>query len=623
MRSDSSVRFLIVVVALALSLGSLPGCGGGGSSGDDIVLPTFAAVTPMTANEVDILVRRAAAAADSPTMIVAVVDRVGRPLALWSRDPNATEDDLNIALSIARTGAFMSSSQGPITTRTLEFISTFHFPPTFGALTRNPIPNNPFTLDASLADQHVTTGINNTPQGPLWQIFSSNRGAPFAGADLMNAGIALAGGNTQYSAPSNGFADMRIPSPVRIDLNGNPVFNQPGNGLTYLAGGIPAYKAGQTAGNTFDARVAGAIGVYITDPVTGDPLPDLSEFVAIRALGGIDFDGNVKAETNFSVPRAQLAADEDLNFFFPFSIVPPAGRIFLVGVQLPYVKTPQRPAGVGAGVYANDGVSGVELVAPQAGGEQPFGWIIGPDADPLGNLTAAEVQQIINQGIAFANGTRAAIRVPNGSATKMVFAVTNLEGRILGAFRMEDAPVFSYDVSITKARCVTYYSSFPGGNPSMSAADQALMNGAGLPSGVVGTDGEFGVAVTTRTFAFLTQPFHPPGIQSSNTQPGPLFDLAAQNADPAQWMSMGNAPPAPGLQSGIIFFPGASPLYKNGQLIGGLGVSGDGVEQDDFVTAGAWVGFEAPAAIRADQFSFNGVLHPFFKFPQLPGPGGN
>ena len=76
--------------------------------------------------------------------------------------------------------------------------------------------------------------------------------------------------------------------------------------------------------------------------------------------------------------------------------------------------------------------------------------------------------------------------------------------------------------------------------------------------------------------------------------------------------------------SGLNFFPGSAPLYKddgtgNRILVGGLGVSGDGVEQDDFVTAGAAVGFEPPPNLRADNFSFGGVRLPYQKFPQLPG----
>jgi hypothetical protein len=76
--------------------------------------------------------------------------------------------------------------------------------------------------------------------------------------------------------------------------------------------------------------------------------------------------------------------------------------------------------------------------------------------------------------------------------------------------------------------------------------------------------------------------------------------------------------PANANQSGIVFFAGSAPLYRNGQLIGGLGVSGDGVEQDDYVTAGGAQGYEPPAAMRADQTFLRGVRLPYWKFPRNP-----
>ncbi|HXW83450.1 MAG TPA: heme-binding protein, partial [Candidatus Binataceae bacterium] len=68
----------------------------------------------------------------------------------------------------------------------------------------------------------------------------------------------------------------------------------------------------------------------------------------------------------------------------------------------------------------------------------------------------------------------------------------------------------------------------------------------------------------------------------------------------------------------ITLFPGAVPLYKNGTLVGGLGLSGDGVDQDDWITAGGAVGYEAPAAIRADTITYRGTRLPYLKFPRHP-----
>ena len=63
------------------------------------------------------------------------------------------------------------------------------------------------------------------------------------------------------------------------------------------------------------------------------------------------------------------------------------------------------------------------------------------------------------------------------------------------------------------------------------------------------------------------------------------------------------------LANGIQIFPGSVPVYRGNVLVGGVGVSGDGIDQDDMISflgahnAGVRVGGigNAPAAIRADQ----------------------
>ena len=56
-------------------------------------------------------------------------------------------------------------------------------------------------------------------------------------------------------------------------------------------------------------------------------------------------------------------------------------------------------------------------------------------------------------------------------------------------------------------------------------------------------------------------------------------------------------------------FPGQYRPISEWQLIGGLGVSGDGVDQDDYVTSGGAAEFQAPANIRADQIFIGGVRY--------------
>ncbi len=74
-------------------------------------------------------------------------------------------------------------------------------------------------------------------------------------------------------------------------------------------------------------------------------------------------------------------------------------------------------------------------------------------------------------------------------------------------------------------------------------------------------------------------------------------------------------------QNGIVFFPGSTPLYLDNnasRLVGGFGVSGDGVDQDDVVTAAGQVGFAPPQSIRVDSFTIGKVRLPFQKFNRNP-----
>ena len=174
-----------------------------------------------------------------------------------------------------------------------------------------------------------------------------------------------------------------------------------------------------------------------------------------------------------------------------------------------------------------------------------------------------------------------------------MIAVTDLDGRVLALHRMTDATFFSIDVAVAKARNMVYF------------------NAARQPADITGVP--LNTAVTSRTISFGAQPFFPPGIDGST--PGPFFELYRSDVDNACSQGLQAANPN---QNGIVFFAGSLPLYKNGVLVGGLGVSGDGIEQDDYVTAQAATGFEAPPAIRADRVFIDGVRLPYLKFPRNP-----
>jgi uncharacterized protein GlcG (DUF336 family) len=268
------------------------------------------------------------------------------------------------------------------------------------------------------------------------------------------------------------------------------------------------------------------------------------------------------------------------------------GVVLIDGIALPFVNQTTAPSGVNPGLAA-----GAFLVGPVASnGQPPEGDLVAPAAGPMGGLSAADVQQILDNAEARANLTRAVIRLPIGLRARMVIAVADLDGKIIGLRRMKDSTVFSIDVAASKARNMVYFNS-----PSRTAADLNQ-----VPTGS---------AVTNRTIGFGAQPLFPTGIDG--TSPGPFFNLYQQDtANPCSQGFQSGLPNAN--KSGIVFFPGSVGLYRNGNLVGGLGVSGDGVDQDDYVTAGGMAGFEAPVQIRADQVVINNVRLPYLKFPRNP-----
>jgi uncharacterized protein GlcG (DUF336 family) len=476
----------------------------------------------LTQSDVTAVVQAAATAAQSDTMAIAVVDRLGRILAVYKGPsvPPSVPGNFGamvapdeFAVSLARAGAFFSNDQAPLSSRTVRYISGIHFPP----------------------------GIANTPNAALYGIENTNRGCTLASSLIPTIPPAtLINGTSPGLGIATGKADVNDSDPTAV----NP-------------GGVPIFKNGQVVGGIGVTGVSSAI----------------AEFAAFAAMQ-INVDG--------------IGLD--------LSALPPPGEVVIDGIALPFVNQTTAPAGVTAGTFNAANFTVGPVASP---GAPPEGYLIPATNGPVGGLTAAQVTQIISNAIATANVTRALIRLPLGSRAKMTIAVSDLDGTLIGLYRMTDGTVFSIDVAATKARNVIYFS---GMTRQPMDLNQVPM----------------GTAVTSRTIGFGAQPLFPPGINGSAD--GPFFNLYTM--DTASPCTQGFQVPGPAWpainQSGIVFFPGSEPLYINGALVGGLGVSGDGVDQDDYVTAGGAAGFEAAASIRADQIIIEGVRLPYLHFPRNP-----
>ncbi len=519
-------RILVVSAALALGLAGalallLAGCGG--NSSGVASPPPVASVQPLQIADVQAIVQ-AAVNSVNVDMVVAVVDRAGFVVGVF-RTANApstatgnfatTVDANDLAVALARTGAFFSNDQAPLSSRTVRFISGIHFP----------------------------AGVQNQPPADLYGIETTNRGCTVVNDPVYESQVppSLGLGGGFGLGVITGKKDLMDSDPNAVNPGGVPIF----------------YKN----------LVLGGVGV-----VTASANLNVAEFAALSG-----------ATTQRGGPGDNFGP----------SPAPP-GVVFIGGIALPFVDQTSLPAGLSAGPIAG---AGSFFVAPRnSAGQPPEGDLITPAAGPLGGLSAADVKQVLDNAEAEANLTRAAIRLPLGSRTRMVIAVADLDGTIIGLRRMKDSTVFSIDVAATKARNMVYFNS-----ATRLAADLNQV--------------PMGTAVTNRTIGFGAEPLFPAGIDGTN--PGPFFNLyTTDTANPCTQGLQGGAPNDK--KSGIVFFPGSAGLYRNGALVGGLGVSGDGVDQDDFVTNAGTKGFEAPAAIRADQIFINGVRLPYFKFPRNP-----
>jgi uncharacterized protein GlcG (DUF336 family) len=597
---------------------------------------------------------------------LAVVDRVGNVLAVYRmgaketrvvtlstrtggdgqapisgglegiRLPTAAAANVNIddqaAITKAITAAFLSSEGNAFSTRTASQIVQEHFNP----------------------------GEAWSPSGPLFGVQFSQ----LACSDLMR----------QSDGTAPGVGPQRSPLGLSADPGGFPLYKSgtPVGGVGVMADGLygldrniddrdddvdEAIAYAATFGfaapldRSADRITAGGKTLRFSDvgfsqlratPATAPAFATLAPAVgALIAVTGY-FDGNLRAGTSFGQPASGIRPDAET--------FPGQDAFVLVDGQ----NTPR--------------------FSPRAGAADP--------AAGVAPLTAAEVQTLLGSALAVANRARAQIRRPLGTPARVTISVCDSEGEILGVVRSRDAPIFGIDVSLQKARSAAFFSSsqaaaFLKALPDAQYLDTQEPQGLVSHASALGdyldatrtflgdpaafSEGRF--ALSARALGNISRPLFPDGIDG--TAAGPLSKPAGQwsvlstglqldlsiNAILQHILFAAGAvptdvtpgcagvalstsplqvtPAAPGarLANGLQIFPGGVPIYRGGTLVGAIGASGDGVDQDDMIAflglsdASATLGgavTNAPSDQRSDLLVPQGVRLRYVQCPQAP-----
>lgn len=593
-----AARAITAVSIVSLLLAS---CGGGGEGTSPAAVspppsptPTALYIPPaqlaLTAAEVQQIVAQASAEASarSKPAVIAVTDRVGNVLAVFRmtgaatnmhiadapNGQNADAQGLDVpqelgAIAKAITGAYLSSGGNAFSTRTASQIVQPHFPPA-----------------------PTTVGLES---GPLYGVqFSQLPCSDF---------------NTRLGVGSPLIGPKRSPLGLAADAGGFPLYK---NGV--LVGGIGVMSD----------------GAYDFDPNILDMDASDDEAIALAGTVGFDAPGTITAD-RITVDGTSLRYTDTTRADLRSNPAAPPGFASLPGALVAVGGF--SGATIGAGTPYGSEASGVRAsTAAEFSNRDAFIFSDGAGSNryPVragtdGLITATEARTLLEEAFTIMSRARAQIRRPLDSRAEVTISLVDTSGAVLGMVRSPDAPIFGSDVSLQKARSAAFFSSATAGStltadPSADVRAFAAAGQAFLPAGAL--SGAY--AITDRALGLIHRPYFPDGeVDRPN---GPFsrainrfnpFSTGLQTAliasDLVSVLGGGNplrCTSTPRLANGIQIFPGSVPVYRGNVLVGAIGVSGDGIDQDDMIgflgafNAGAKLSTgigNAPAAIRADR----------------------
>lgn len=667
--------FRAAVAMLALWCAAPGGCGGGGGGAGGDATPQIATnpqaatasgsapnLTEDDVNRIALQAINEANARGKPSTI-AVVDRVGNVLtvAQMAGAPTTLTIDTfrNIgaglenraavppgvipttmgAIARAITGAYLSSNGNAFTTRTANQILQEHFNP----------------------------GVRNTPGGPLF-------GTQFSQLSCSD-----------FNVPQSTTPGATTPGPHRSPLgfspgsSGLPLYK---NGV--LAGGIGVMSENIYSfdANIFDVDVDDGEVIAIAGQTGFEPPPQIQ--AANITVNGLALRYTDATPANLKAPVSATGT------FTPVPVPPllnpstPATPGYFAGPAPGHTAIAGTVYGNAESGVVPDGTFGPPLypgtsIFPSFVFTDGAGNVLYPPTTGLvpagAAITATEAQALMTSTLNVAYSGRAQIRNPNNSFIQVTATIVDLDGNVLAQARTPDAPIFGADVSRQKARSAVFFSRTDTAAKINSIPEPSVSTG---PVNGFGTFADYitrsralvgptifadGIAFSEVGVGDIARPFYPDGIDDN--PPGSLsvpftrfslfstglqIDLVA--ADILNGILTGARPPqgcafvgltpsltlAPGLvlpvvsggktqlANGLQIFSGGFPIYRGSQLVGGIGISGDGIQQDSMI---GFLGIQngpstlnqAPVAIRNDQLApaaGNGIRLRYVNCPASP-----
>ncbi|HYC56645.1 MAG TPA: heme-binding protein [Candidatus Binatia bacterium] len=657
----------------------LAACGSGGSSttGPSATCDGTCTQRALAAADVRDVVGRAVAEAErlGVAVTVAVVDRVGNVLAVFQMDGAAantvitSQRDVSTgletlvvpttlaAISKAGTAAYLSSQGNAFTTRTASQIVQEHFNPGESGRPGGPLFGVQFS---------------QLPCGDVVTRFDDDCADDRTGPHRLPLGLSADPGGIPLYMDSTGPAGMsgRVPvGGVGIELGCGALTC---DALTAAAGSDAVVGLGVSVCPSFEACRDTPESLYTVDPVILDVDENIEERIASAAAASREAPASRRADRIFVDGKSLRFADDEDHGGVPGQACADLDGVFVAVGGFTNVRS---CAEVGAGVAIGTIASGVRSVAAfgdsglaaeilvDAAGAPRYAATSTPNP---GSLTAVEVQTLLEHALSVADSLRAAIRNPLDTPARVTISVVDVAGNVQGIVRSPDAPVFGIDVSVQKARAVALLSApdaadllsrFGGRRYYDATVDfltgRATFGDENIDAGDVLTGG---IAFTARAIGNLARPFFPDGIDRRDNGPlslpleqwspfstglqlqlvvtGIAGALANAGSEPS-CMEPQPLPECsnriPQARNGIQIFPGAVPIYRGNVLVGAIGISGDGIDQDDAI---AFLGLHraslelgtidhAPQPMRADRIEVEGSNLRYVSCPVRPFRGSD